>query len=69
VSELSRQAADIHRAGNLDAARGLYEKILRIDRRHINSLTNLGTIHLQNGNYSEAACLIGASVEINPGNL
>ncbi len=64
-SALLKQALDLHRSGNLDAARTHYEKVLQINGREINSLTNLATIHFQNGNYREAIRLFGVSVAIN----
>lgn len=66
LAGLQKKATEMHRAGNLSAAADFYKKILDIDARDINALTNLGTIHLQNENLEEAIRLIGASVAVNP---
>jgi len=66
LADLLKKATEMHRAGKLAPAADFYKKILDIDSRDINALTNLGTIHLQNEHYDEAIRLIGASVAVNP---
>jgi tetratricopeptide (TPR) repeat protein len=66
VTTLFAQALALHRAGRLGEAEILYKQILAVDARHVQVLTNLGTIHLQRGHREEGMRLIGLSLEINP---
>jgi predicted TPR repeat methyltransferase len=65
-SRLLKQAADLHRKGNLAAAERLYSQILKIrpdqfDARHL-----LGILQHQQGRYMEALSSISAALKTNP---
>jgi len=66
VTALFAQAVAQHQAGKWGAAVVLYEQILARDGKHIHALSNLGTLHLQQGHLEEGVQLIGRLLEINP---
>ncbi len=55
-----------HRAGDLDRARKLLEKILSFDPGHVNTLCNLGALELDTGHGTRALALVQAAVELAP---
>ena len=47
-------ALEAHRAGNLDKARELYERVLQTQSKHVDALSLLGTVFFQSGRLQEA---------------
>ncbi len=66
VNTLFAQALAQHQAGKLGEAIVLYEQILAMNGKHVDTLNNLGTLYLQRGHLGEGIQLIGRSLEINP---
>lgn len=54
VSQLLQTAVGLHRGGQLDQARQIYQQILAQDPRHANALNLLGLIGWQTGRFTEA---------------
>ena len=67
ADELLREAVAHHQAGRLDAARPLYEEILRGQPNHPNALNLLGMVHHARGRHDEAAELVARAVAVAPG--
>jgi predicted TPR repeat methyltransferase len=65
--ELLRRAVALHRSGELDEARALYERVLRDDERNPNALNLLGMVHHQQGRHQHAVELIERAIEAAPG--
>ncbi len=63
-----QQGLTLHRQGRLDAAKAIYEGILREDPNHSDSLHFLGVIEDYRGNFQRAVELIEKSISINPTN-
>ena len=66
VDQLLRDAVAHHQAGRLEAARPIYEQILRVDEQNPNALNLLGMIHHQQGRHDEAASLITRAIAAAP---
>lgn len=60
-----RDAMARHEGGELDAARGMYEGILRDQPGHADSLHMLGLLAHQEGRHEEARDLLAAAIESN----
>jgi tetratricopeptide (TPR) repeat protein len=60
------RAVQLHQAGELDAAAGLYESVLHDDRAHADALHLLGMLRHQQGQSRLAARLIGNAVGLRP---
>jgi len=58
----------LHKQGNLNLAKEIYEKILPNDPAYAESIHLLGLIYLQTGKYNDAQRLIKRSLELNPNN-
>ena len=54
VAELLQTAVRLHRGGQLDDAREIYERIVQQDPRHANALNLLGLVGWQTGRFAEA---------------
>jgi len=65
AADLYNDAQKHHTAGRLDAARDLYEQILRADPRHADALHMLGVLLGQSGQTENAVDMICRAVEIN----
>ena len=65
-SLLFRQAADLHRKGDLAAAERLYSLILKVRPAQLDTLHMLGILRHQQGRHTEALSSIGAALKINP---
>jgi len=65
---LLETAAGLHRAGDLAAARRLYDEVLAADPAHDLAAFRLGLIELQEGRAEAAAALIGQAAERVPDN-
>ena len=61
-----RQARERYEAGDIEAARGLYEEVLRRDGDHPEAQYNLGVILGRAGRYTAAAELLGKVVAKQP---
>ncbi|MFQ5995185.1 MAG: tetratricopeptide repeat protein [Acidiferrobacterales bacterium] len=66
LSELLRMALQMHQAGQLDQARGLYERILVQQPAHADALNLLGILTHQGGDPVQAAELIRRSIAAKP---
>ena len=60
------QAMHLHRAGNLDGAERLYQRVLEINPQHADALNLLGTVKRQRGRLSEAVELISKAISLRP---
>jgi predicted TPR repeat methyltransferase len=60
------KAMALHRAGQLDEARRLYERILAIDRDHVTALHFLGVLHHQAGDSALAVATIQRAIDLDP---
>jgi tetratricopeptide (TPR) repeat protein len=60
------QALDLHRSGDLPAAKKLYKDILKQNPNHFDALHMLGALEIQTDNLQRAAVLLGKAVRINP---
>jgi predicted TPR repeat methyltransferase len=65
-SLLFRQAADLHRKGDLAAAERLYSLILEVRPAQLDTLHMLGILRHQQGRHAEALSSLGAALKINP---
>jgi predicted TPR repeat methyltransferase/Flp pilus assembly protein TadD len=65
-SQLLKQAAGLHRKGDLAAAERLYSKLLKARPDQFNVLHLLGILRHQQGRYTEALSPLGAALKINP---
>ncbi len=65
VATLLEEAFALHRAGRLDEAEALYERVRAVDAVNVDALTNLGTIYLQRGRYERALETFEASLKRN----
>ena len=63
---LFAHALELHQAGKLLEAEKIYKQVLTLDENHANTLTCLGTVHLQQGRLEEGIRSIKRSLEINP---
>ncbi|HVX87234.1 MAG TPA: tetratricopeptide repeat protein, partial [Phycisphaerae bacterium] len=66
VDQAFQSALQQHQAGNLEAARGLYEQILAVAPGHADALHLLGVMATQQGEYERAAELIGRAIALEP---
>ncbi len=64
--EQLRSAIKLHRAGNVEQARQLYEQILQSDPRHSDVLYFLGLVYRQTGQLAKAADYLRRAIEIDP---
>src|SRR3954447_25905141 len=60
------QAVQLHQGGHLDAARGLYEDVLRIVPEQPDALHLLGVLALQSGRPADAVLRIRRAVKRRP---
>ena len=63
---LLQDAVALHRQGRLDEAERLYNRVLKIDRRHFDALHLLGVLNQQRGKTGEAYRLLTAALKIQP---
>ena len=61
---LYAQALKKQKEGNLDKARNLYRKVLKIDPQNIQALNNLGVIHMKNKDYKKAIMRFNDAINI-----
>ena len=61
---LYTQALKKQKEGNLEEARTLYRKILKIDPQNIQALNNLGVIHMKNKDYKKAIMRFNDAINI-----
>ncbi|HVS71816.1 MAG TPA: tetratricopeptide repeat protein, partial [Phycisphaerae bacterium] len=66
VDQAFQAALQHHQAGNLEAARGLYEQILAVVPGHGETLHLLGVMATQKGEYDRAVELIGRAIALEP---
>ena len=59
-------ALNAHTGGDLAEAERLYRLVLKGTPRHLHALTNLGTVHLQRGQWSEGVKRIEESLKVSP---
>jgi len=62
-------AVSFHQQGNIDAAKLLYEEIVKSDPKNDTALTNLGLIEVNSGNHVEALPLFKRLLELDTENL
>lgn len=60
------QAIALHKSGNLDEAKNLYQKLLSHSPKNVTALSNLGAIELQQGRFDEAIKIIEQSLIAKP---
>ena len=58
-----------HKKNNLDLAKDLYEKVLKIDINHIGTIYLLGTLYLQKRNFTKAIELFNRALKIKPNHI
>lgn len=63
---LIAKAAELHRAGRLEEAEGLYREILQRDPRNVEALRLLGSIAVASEHYGQAEKLLQRAVELAP---
>ncbi len=61
------QAAELHRAGQLERAEAIYRELLRQDPDDVTVMRLCGMLALDNGNYRNAAVLLRRAVKLAPG--
>lgn len=66
VAELFAQAQGLHKQGQLQAARPLYEQLLQADPQHAHALHYLGLLHVQQGQLDSGIDLIQRSLQLDP---
>ncbi len=66
VDDMFREAFALHQAGDLTAAKALYEKIIAAKPDDTETLNNLGILHLQLDNPPQSARFIAQSLAIDP---
>jgi len=66
IEEIFNLAIKNHINNNLKDAQNLYEKILKIEPNHLNTLNNLGELLRKLGNFQEAQNLFEKALRINP---
>ena len=54
AKEFYERARFFHKSGRLEDAKGFYKKALILDSNSVNALNDLGVVHMQSRNYSEA---------------
>jgi len=62
------EAVRFHRAGRLDEAATLYQRILRSKPKHVDALHLLGLVAHQKGNNTQARTLVGKALRLQPRN-
>src|SRR5208283_609071 len=66
IPRLFSEALKPHQAGRLGEAEPLYRAVLDREDRHVDALTNLGTLRLQTGEFVEAGRLMDRALALNP---
>jgi tetratricopeptide (TPR) repeat protein len=61
-------ALDLHRSGNLEAAKKGYEEVLRIDPRNADALHLLGIVHKMRGDIELAIREVSSAIMLSPNN-
>ncbi|HEX3727481.1 MAG TPA: tetratricopeptide repeat protein [Pirellulales bacterium] len=64
IADLLRTAVELHRGGQLDSARGLYEQILASNPRQADALNLLGLLEGQSGDWPRASELVRQAIAI-----
>ena len=59
-------AYENHKKGNLELAKCLYEKILKIDSNNFEAVFLLGSLFLQKKNFQEAIHFLNKAISIQP---
>ncbi|MHB1207156.1 MAG: tetratricopeptide repeat protein [Rhodospirillaceae bacterium] len=67
ISVLLTQAVTAHRAGNLDAADRLYDKVLKIDRNNTDALNLKGLVAAARGTHAQALAFYDRGLKAAPG--
>ena len=65
IKQVLNQGEDFYAAGNLEVAKGCFEKILESDPNHIEALNNLGVIAFDKGIFEVATLYFRRALEIN----
>ncbi len=60
------KAIALHRAGQLDKAKRLYESVLTTDPTHVTALHFLGVLHHQQGHSERGVACIGQAIRLAP---
>ena len=66
TADLMQRALAFHKQGDLEAAAGLYQTILKTDTAHFGAQHMLGTVMLQRGRLDEAIILISGALGKQP---
>jgi tetratricopeptide (TPR) repeat protein len=66
LQALCEQALAMHRAGRLDEAAQLYDRVLQRDPKHADALHLLGMLQVQKGQLEAGASLIQRAIRANP---
>jgi tetratricopeptide (TPR) repeat protein len=67
LEECYRSAKSFQSEGDLEHARTLYQKVLRIDPGHVDTLNNLGVIYLQSRDFLAARNFFEKAIHLRPG--
>jgi tetratricopeptide (TPR) repeat protein len=67
LNEFYENAKRLQSEGDLENARIFYQKTLRIDPGHVDTLNNLGVIYLQSGEFLAARTCLEKAVHLRPG--
>jgi len=66
IKQIISLAYENHKKNNLELAESLYNKILKIDQNHFDTIFLLGTLFLQKKNFNEAVNLFNKALKIRP---
>ena len=65
MKQVLKKGEDCYAAGNLEVAKGCFEKILESDPNHIEAINNLGVIAFNQGIFEDATLYFRRALEIN----
>ncbi len=66
AARLVEEGLALHRAGHLDEARAVYERVLALAPHHADALHLSGVVAMQQQRFADAFDLIGRAIEISP---
>ena len=69
IKQLFASGYENHKKNNFDLAKSFYEKILNIDKNHIETIYLLGTLFLQQRNFEKSIKLFNQVLSINPNHV
>jgi aspartate beta-hydroxylase len=66
LEPLERQAAELERRGQYDAAQKLWVRVLELAPAHVSAMLQLGQLSRQAGDHTQARCWLERAVQIDP---